>query len=223
MLRRRHPLALLLAAGCSGLAAAVAWAGAPLNATPPVVTGDPVPGSTLTCDPGTWEDVIDGSTPLVAWVVDGVQTTGFAVSEELPLTLTEADLGKRIACRAEASNIEGTSTAVSAEVVVIRCTAETQADLQAALQDAESLHATTAERLVSARTAYKKLVAAQAKQKRNYFAKVKDGKRRRAFLARQQAARANAKQRVTTAARALDLVQQALDNTSQKLAACALS
>jgi hypothetical protein len=221
MLRWRHALALLAAVGCAGLAAGAIAAAPPLNASPPLVSGDPVPGSTLSCDPGTWEDVIDGSAPVVAWVVDGVQTTGFAAPEELTLTLSEADLGKRIACRARASNIDGSSTALSAEVVVVRCTQAMQAELEETLQSLESQRAAAVKRLASARGVYKKLVAAQAQQQRRYFAKVKDPERRKAFLAGQRSAREKAKRRLTAAGNALELVQQALDGARQRLAACA--
>ncbi len=220
MLRWRHALALAAVVGGAGLAATAVLAAGPLNARPPVVTGDPVPGSTLTCDPGTWEDVIDGSAPLVAWIVNGVQVGGWGLSEELPLALTEADLGKRIACEAQASNIDGSAEARSGEVVVVRCTAATVGDLQDRLQTAQGERSAAAFRLAKAQTAYRKLLATQARDKRSYFAKVQSPARRKAFLGRQADARRVAAEAVTRAQNALDLAEQTLSSLRAKLAAC---
>ncbi|MGZ4384692.1 MAG: hypothetical protein ACXVY3_08830 [Gaiellaceae bacterium] len=224
MLRWRNRLtAVLIVVGCAGLSVAAAQAAAPVNSTPPTVAGDPTPGSTVTCDPGTWEDVIDGSEPLVAWVVNGVQATGFAVADQLPLTLAEGDLGKRIACAVQASNIDGTSTVLSAEVVVVRCTAATVSELSTDLQTAQSDRATAAKRLKATQAGYRKLVAEQAKQQRRYFAKVKSPARRRAFLSGQKSAREKAKRTLASARDALDAADLAVAHAQQKLAVCSAS
>ena len=69
-----------------------------VNTTKPDVTGDPLVGSLLTADPGTWTP--NDPTLAFEWLANGSVIDGATSSTYSPVT---ADLGKQIAVRATAS------------------------------------------------------------------------------------------------------------------------
>ena len=211
-------IALLIAAGAF---AAAAFASRPVNTAAPSVVGDPVPGMTLTCDPGDWEDIIDGSQPLVAWVVDGTQTTAFAGADSLSLPVTNDMLGKKVSCLAKAANIDGWADPVSSpQVLVVRCTQSTTDSLTAKLNAAKRLEATQAKRLKAAMASYRTLLVTQTKARKAYDKTGPDAAKRKAFLARQLAARTRAKKAIAGAQMAVNSASKAVTTAGEALGAC---
>lgn len=83
--------------------------GAPTNTAPPVMTGIPAPGSTLSCSLGAWA----GSPPLsytIQWLRDDSPIAGQTASTYLVKT---SDVASVISCRVTASNANGNATATS--------------------------------------------------------------------------------------------------------------
>ena len=84
----------------------------PANLTPPSVTGTPVAGESLTCNPGTWT-----SNPALSleWLRDSQPIGGATQSTYV---LTSEDVTHQITCRVTASNSSGDAQATSALVNV---------------------------------------------------------------------------------------------------------
>ena len=79
----------------------------PSNTLPPTISGSPVDGQTLTCDPGTWTG---SPTFTFEWLRDGVPIPGAMGST---YTLTPDDVGKQITCRVTGTNGAGSDQATS--------------------------------------------------------------------------------------------------------------
>ena len=98
----------------------------PTLVTPPSVSGDPIVGSTLTADPGTWSD--PAATFTYAWLrcegdgdgdADDSCTTIESANDPTYL-LTGNDLGLRIQVAVTAANAAGTATAQSTPTTPIQ-------------------------------------------------------------------------------------------------------
>jgi hypothetical protein len=74
----------------------------PQNSTPPSVTGSPVSGATLTCDPGTWTGA--PTTFAFSWLRDGAAIPGQSAATYL---VVAADVGATLSCRVVAGNAGG--------------------------------------------------------------------------------------------------------------------
>lgn len=85
---------------------------APGPVSGPTVTGTPLPGDTLTCNPGTWT-----GTPTFSyqWVLGTNPITGATAKT---YTVTILDEGQTITCDVSASNAAGTSSGESPGVIV---------------------------------------------------------------------------------------------------------
>jgi hypothetical protein len=220
MLRRQRVVLIAGILAAAATAAAVALAGPPQNASPPTVVGTPTPGSTLSCDYGVWEDYIDGSEPEVAWVVNGTQTTDFGPAEERLFQVTEADLGKQVACRAVAYNIDGSASADSAPVEIVRCTGEEVSARTEAVAVARAERSAASKRVANQRKNLKKLDAAQAKARKLYFQHEQSPAKRKAFLAKQKKARTRAVRDLRAAEQRLKAADQTLRDAQSSLAGC---
>lgn len=88
---------------------------APSN-LPPVVSGRPTPGKTLSCSAGSWAG---DPSPTFAyqWLRDGRAISGATTATHV---VGYADCGHRLACRVTATNMAGTASATSAAVSVAR-------------------------------------------------------------------------------------------------------
>ena len=86
---------------------------APATVTGPSVTGTPLPGDTLTCDPGTWTG---NPTFTYQWNVDSNPVTG---ETENTYTVTVLDEGQTITCTVAASNSTATVKSTSSVGVVV--------------------------------------------------------------------------------------------------------
>lgn len=87
----------------------------PANVDMPSIHGDPIVGSTLTCDPGIWNgDPVPTFT--YQWKVDSVAVEG--MTDEV-LVVDAADVGKTITCTVVAANSEGTSQRTTAGVTAV--------------------------------------------------------------------------------------------------------
>jgi hypothetical protein len=84
----------------------------PANTSPPVITGTPAVGQTLTCQPGTWTN-----SPSFAfqWLRDGSPIAGAGDQTYVPVA---ADAGHQLRCRVTATNTGGSATADSNTVSV---------------------------------------------------------------------------------------------------------
>jgi hypothetical protein len=87
---------------------------APYNTSPPLISGSPSVGSTLTCTPGTWLGE-PAPTYVTQWLRGGLPIAG-AIGASY--TLTTADDGQQIACEVTATNQTGSSIAVSSAASV---------------------------------------------------------------------------------------------------------
>ena len=85
----------------------------PRTLAPPVVSGSPRVGELLSCSTGTWSNAPTGFT--FAWLRMGVPIPGANAAGH---QVVAADAARGLACRVEASNAGGTSSAVSDEVLV---------------------------------------------------------------------------------------------------------
>jgi hypothetical protein len=90
--------------------------GIPLNTSPPVITGNPVIGQTLSCSPGVWS----GDTPQsfsYSWI-----RSGYGVlprpSTDPHYTVTSADQGYGIVCEVTATNAVGSDSAESRPLMI---------------------------------------------------------------------------------------------------------
>ena len=79
----------------------------------PVISGSPKVGELLSCSTGTWSNSPTGFT--FAWLRMGVAIPGATSASHQVLA---ADAARGLACRVEATNAGGTSSAVSDEVLV---------------------------------------------------------------------------------------------------------
>jgi hypothetical protein len=82
----------------------------PANTSPPTISGSPVDGQTLTCDPGTWTG---GPTFSYEWLRDGAPIPG---ATGPTYTLTPDDVGKQISCRVTGANGAGNEQATSGAI-----------------------------------------------------------------------------------------------------------
>jgi len=87
----------------------------PQNVEAPRVTGLPGQGGTLTCEPGEW---IGKPPPSFEyeWLRDNSSVTGKSTSENY--TVTQADVGHSLSCKAIATSEEGSAEATSAGVEI---------------------------------------------------------------------------------------------------------
>lgn len=87
---------------------------APVNTSPPVVSGTGDVGDVLTCADGSWTGT---PTPTfsVRWLRDGSPIVGATTNS---YTVLSADEGHRLACEVTASNTAGEKSAVSARVPI---------------------------------------------------------------------------------------------------------
>ena len=88
----------------------VGW-DAPASSAAPAVRGTPLPGSTLTCDPGTWSDVASFD---FAWLRDSDAT----IAAGATYSVSERDRGHALSCRVTASGPGGVAVAGSAALRV---------------------------------------------------------------------------------------------------------
>jgi alpha-tubulin suppressor-like RCC1 family protein len=86
---------------------------APVNTTPPVVSGTDAVGDVLSCANGLWTG-IPTPTFTVKWLRDGSPITGTVGS----YTVQSADAGHSLACEVTAKNTAGEKSAVSAGVAI---------------------------------------------------------------------------------------------------------
>ncbi len=82
---------------------------APVNSSPPAISGSAVQGQTLTCSQGTWQNGPTGY--AYAWRRDASQ-----VATGQTYVVQAADVGHAITCAVTATNSAGSTTAVSAPV-----------------------------------------------------------------------------------------------------------
>lgn len=80
----------------------------PSNLSPPVISGEPLVGNTITVTPGTWDDA---SSISGEWYVGGIATGNTTLS----LTIGLPDAGKMITYTETATNVSG-STQASASI-----------------------------------------------------------------------------------------------------------
>jgi hypothetical protein len=85
----------------------------PANTAPPTISGNPNPGQTLTCSPGSWS--WSPGSFAYSWLRDGVAITGASAQTYVP---TAGDVGHAFACRVTTSNTAGPASATSASVTV---------------------------------------------------------------------------------------------------------
>lgn len=80
----------------------------PVNTTPPVVTGNPQVGQTLTTTPGVWDN--NPQSADYQWLRNG---TNRPASTNATVTLTVADVGAQMSCRVTATSPGGSGVATS--------------------------------------------------------------------------------------------------------------
>jgi outer membrane protein OmpA-like peptidoglycan-associated protein len=87
--------------------------GPPVSSAPPVISGTPAVGSTLTCAGDGWS----GATVNVTynWDADGYAIAGATASS---FTVSTIDAGAQVTCVATATNIAGSAVATSAAVLI---------------------------------------------------------------------------------------------------------
>ena len=84
----------------------------PQNTAAPTISGTPVEGQTITCNPGAWSG---SPTFAYGWVRDGSPVAGATVHT---YALAPADVGSQFACRVTATNAGGAGQATSGAVTV---------------------------------------------------------------------------------------------------------
>ncbi len=87
---------------------------APANTGPPVVSGTPTVGDTLSCSSGSWTGH-PAPTFTYEWLRDGIPIPGATASSYVAQS---ADEGRSVACEVFAKNAAGKKRATSASVVV---------------------------------------------------------------------------------------------------------
>jgi hypothetical protein len=121
MKRIRHVRALLFGLAAVALATAgVAQAAAPVNLTPPTITGTPQVGQTLTAGNGTWSD--SPTSFAYQWLrcnAGGNSCIPVANGTQRTYTLVGADAGDTMRVRVTATNADGSSNARSAQTTVV--------------------------------------------------------------------------------------------------------
>jgi hypothetical protein len=85
----------------------------PVETSPPSITGTPLPGNTLTCNPGTWTD---HPTFTFTWSRGTNQITGAVTST---YTVTIFDEGQSISCIVTASNGGGASAPAGSSAKIV--------------------------------------------------------------------------------------------------------
>lgn len=93
---RPHSVSCALTAIALSLALAPAALalGPPINTSPPVISGSPQPGQTLTCSPGTWSNAPSGTTYAFAWQRDATST----ISTTNQYVVATGDVGHLLTC-----------------------------------------------------------------------------------------------------------------------------
>src|SRR5581483_10127679 len=124
---RRIPLAVTAAAALSVAALVTAGVGsaageaAPVNTSPPTLSGEAMLGKTLTASSGSWS----GTTPMTfsyQWrrcVAAGSPCASIAAATAQTFTLTPADVGNTVRVQVTATNSDGSAQAESAPTVVV--------------------------------------------------------------------------------------------------------
>ena len=83
----------------------------PVNLNAPTLTGSPVPGGTLSCDPGEWSD----GAIAFSWRRDGAAVAG---ATDASYVVTDADAGRSVDCLVTATNADGSTSAPSNAIFV---------------------------------------------------------------------------------------------------------
>ncbi len=87
---------------------------APINTSPPTVSGTPAAGQTLSCTSGSWTGT-PAPTFVYTWLRDGVAITGATGNTYV---IQEADQGNGLTCKVFATNKSGTVAAISNTLIV---------------------------------------------------------------------------------------------------------
>ena len=95
---------------------------APVNATPPSISGSPLVGSTLTTTNGTWIG-FPAPTFTYQWLRNGVVIVGATI---ITYVTRVADVGQQITCRVRGTNILGFSEEVSNIIIPQNVTTPSQ-------------------------------------------------------------------------------------------------
>jgi hypothetical protein len=110
-------VAALAAFATSGVAASKA---APVNTSPPTISGTPQEGKTLRGDRGTWSNnPTDYDFTWVRCDKTGGSCANIAGARSREYKLTSADVGNTVRFRVRAQNADGSSTATSVPTAVI--------------------------------------------------------------------------------------------------------
>src|SRR5690348_16099358 len=112
---RKLALVALLAAGITGILAAVASAATPQNTSPPTISGTPKVGSTLTANDGTWANSPTSFT--YQWqrcTSDGRSCGDITAGTTRTYVPTTGDVGHALRVVVTAVNADGRSSATSA-------------------------------------------------------------------------------------------------------------
>lgn len=107
------PVAVLQGAATGGIDAALVPK-APFNTAPPVASGTPVAGQTLSCSTGSWTGS-PAPTYTYAWLRDGVAIPSATAGTYV---VQSADIGNGLTCKVTATNKNGTAAAVSNTLIV---------------------------------------------------------------------------------------------------------
>ncbi len=102
-------------ASATSVSVLVGAAGAPVNTERPQITGPPLVGQTVTCQPGTWTDPSGTPGFTYEWFLD---TEVISAQTQPTLALTGAMTGRQLTCRVSAHGHSGTGQATSNPVTV---------------------------------------------------------------------------------------------------------
>lgn len=90
----------------------------PVNVTPPVIAGNPLPGKTLTCSPGTWSK--DPTSFAYQWKLAGVPIAGATGSAYTVVIADEASgTSDALTCTVVARNAAGASAPATSKGVLV--------------------------------------------------------------------------------------------------------
>ena len=119
-MKTRFALVALAASLLAGATATMALAAAPVNTTPPTITGTPQEGQKLTGDRGTWSNSpTDYNYFWLRCDRTGGSCSTIIGATAATYTLTSADVGNTLRFRVQARNADGSTTATSVPTAVI--------------------------------------------------------------------------------------------------------